>query len=108
MKPEDKNSMNGQNPEGTKNENDKAKKPNIFKRAWRGVKAGCRKVRESPAATLIGVGIGAAVAGAGLAIGQMISSRAVPEMEDEPIEQEFEETEDEVMDEPESEEEIPE
>ena len=39
-------------------EEPKAKKPNVFKRAWRGIKAGVRKVRESPAATLIGVGIG--------------------------------------------------
>lgn len=65
------------------------KKPGLLKRAWRGVKAGMRKVRESPAATLIGVGIGAVGAGAGMAIASLISARAARKEEDEPVEEEI-------------------
>lgn len=83
-------------------EEPKAKKPNVFKRAWRGIKAGARKVRESPAATLIGVGIGAIGAGAAMAVTHLVSSRAFAEDETdatEVIEQEFED-DPETVDEP--------
>lgn len=86
-------------------EEPKAKKPNVFKRCWNGIKAGVRKVRESPAATLIGIGIGAIGAGAAMAVTHLVSSKAFTDDEiDETnvIEQEFEdepETDDEPADE---------
>lgn len=55
-----------------KDEKVEEKKPNVFKRAWRGVKSGARKVRESPAATIIGACVGAA---ATLGVEALISHR---------------------------------
>ncbi len=74
----------------------KAKKPNLFKRGWNGLKSGIRKVRESPAATMIGVAIGAAATAGGMAIAHIVSAKAFREDED-IIEQEFEETDDEMV-----------
>lgn len=70
----------------------KEKKPGLFRRIGRGIKSGFRKVRESPAATMIGVGIGAVVTGAGLAVAHLVSAKAFVD-DEEPIEQEFEDEE---------------
>ena len=54
--------QNTQAAEGTKGQetpkDQKPKKPNIFKRAWEGVKSGFKAVRESPQAAVIGAAVG--------------------------------------------------
>ena len=49
------------NTEATEKTEEKVKKPNVFKRVLNGIGTGIRKVRESPVATAIGVGIGTAI-----------------------------------------------
>lgn len=44
--------------EVTEKKEEKVKKPNVFVRIGHGIGTGIRKVRESPVATAIGVGIG--------------------------------------------------
>lgn len=56
--------MNGKveplNPAEDQKAEEKPKKPNVFKRAWNGIKSGLRKVKENPIATAIGFGVGTA------------------------------------------------
>lgn len=86
--------------EETQDEKVEEKKPNVFKRAWRGVKSAARKVRESPAATIIGACVGAA---ATLGVEALISHRKSRYIEGELPESEPIELEEYVEDETESE-----
>ena len=63
VKTENKNivDMENHNTEVNEKTEEKVKKPNVFKRVLNGIGTGIRKVRESPVATAIGVGIGTAI-----------------------------------------------
>lgn len=110
-KPED---LVPENEKETETENpktdEKVKKPNVFKRIGHGIKTGVQKVRESPAAALIGAVAGAVATGAAVVATEIIKARHAAQDQDlleeaEPIEQEFEE-EPEAEDEPSEEEEV--
>lgn len=97
--------MENHNTEATEKTEEKVKKPNVFKRIAHGIGTGIRKVRESPVATAIGVGIGTAITIGAKALIDYRSARkhsdAIPiddlvEIEDEgeePIEEPTEEIE---------------
>lgn len=53
----------------------KVKKPNVFVRAGRKVKAGYYAVKESPAAALIGAGLTAAAAGVAYGVKLIVSAK---------------------------------
>lgn len=84
-------------PAEVSNEIKKEKKPNIFKRSWNAVKAGARKVRESPVATAIGAFGGAALALGGKALLDWKMSKMTEADYSDPIE--VEDLGEEVMDE---------
>lgn len=66
-------------------EKKKAKKPNVFVRFGRTVKAGYTAVKESPAAALIGAGLTAAAAGVAYGVKLVISAKQGKGLEDEEI-----------------------
>lgn len=93
MNNENEEMMNGKveplNPAEDQKAEEKPKKPNVFKRAWNGIKSGLRKVKENPVATAIGFGVGtAATLGAKAYLDYRRSKIAGEVSDDEPIETE--------------------
>ena len=109
-KPEDLVPHDGDPKPEDKPTDEKVKKPNVFKCIGHGIKTGVQKVRESPAAALIGAVAGAVATGAAVVATEIIKARHAAQDQDlleeaEPIEQEFEE-EPEAEEEPSEEEEV--